>query len=461
MSITHTFVSAVPDGVDPSLIRPSDWNAAHTITAPVGIGTASAAASLEIVDTGPEILTLRATGGGIQQAFTNASNSSYTWALQSGAAPTFCLWNSQWASEQIEFRDTGETHVLGDFLADGAVLVATDSAGTQSQVTIVSAANYPLMLNNVAATGRSWWVGPSGSGSGNFTVFRSLDSAGVYLVYGDTAWTANSDARLKQDVTTLEDSLGVVTRLRPIAFRWKDRRASPEPQLGFLAQEVQTVAPLVVRAGEPVTVETAAGESVTVPDPLGVIETAKEEDCNFIILGRSPSPRLGSHLVRTFMDQVLQHAPCHVAVVKCEMPVRIERVTVAVEDDPNSRLALELLPAFAAQWNATRKILATVYDGAGEGKARELIAGLVPVPLSGDTEIGTVPGADAARGILAAAEEHDAIVMGEAPWSGLARLLAPATPDIVAEKSSHMVILVKAYQPPRKRSILLRLLTGA
>jgi len=53
MSITHTFVSAVPDGVDPSLIRPSDWNAAHTITAPVGIGTASAAASLEIVDVPP------------------------------------------------------------------------------------------------------------------------------------------------------------------------------------------------------------------------------------------------------------------------------------------------------------------------------------------------------------------------------------------------------------------------
>lgn len=32
MGITHTFVSEVEDGVDATLVRPSDWNAEHTIT---------------------------------------------------------------------------------------------------------------------------------------------------------------------------------------------------------------------------------------------------------------------------------------------------------------------------------------------------------------------------------------------------------------------------------------------
>ena len=192
-----------------------------------------------------------------------------------------------------------------------------------------------------------------------------------------------------------------------------------------------------------------------------VIETAKDEDCNLVILGRSPRPRLGSHIVRTFMDQVLRQAPCHALVVKCEMPAEIERITVAVENDRNSRLALELMPAFAARWNAKTKILAMVYDGASiDAKGRDLIAEIAPAPLPENTEIGSVAGIDAAEGILASAAEHDVIVMGEAQWSGLARWLAPATPDIVAKKSAHMVILVKAYQPSRKRSLLLRLLTG-
>ena len=29
MSATHTFVSAISDGVDATLVRPSNWNAAH------------------------------------------------------------------------------------------------------------------------------------------------------------------------------------------------------------------------------------------------------------------------------------------------------------------------------------------------------------------------------------------------------------------------------------------------
>lgn len=32
MGITHTFVSTVEDGSDASLVRPSNWNAAHTVT---------------------------------------------------------------------------------------------------------------------------------------------------------------------------------------------------------------------------------------------------------------------------------------------------------------------------------------------------------------------------------------------------------------------------------------------
>ena len=36
ITVKHTKVSAVPDTADTSLVRPSDWNADHTLT---GVGT--------------------------------------------------------------------------------------------------------------------------------------------------------------------------------------------------------------------------------------------------------------------------------------------------------------------------------------------------------------------------------------------------------------------------------------
>ena len=32
VAVTHTFQSSVSDGVDPTVLRPSDWNAVHTLS---------------------------------------------------------------------------------------------------------------------------------------------------------------------------------------------------------------------------------------------------------------------------------------------------------------------------------------------------------------------------------------------------------------------------------------------
>jgi hypothetical protein len=72
-----------------------------------------------------------------------------------------------------------------------------------------------------------------------------------------------------------------------------------------------------------------------------------------------------------------------------------------------------------------------------------------------------VSGMPMADKILAQAGPHSMIVMGEPSWSGFSRLLALSVSDAIAERSPQMVILLKAYQPQRKRSLLFRLLTGA
>ncbi len=62
-----------------------------------------------------------------------------------------------------------------------------------------------------------------------------------------------SDARLKRDVTTLNDALAVVSRLRGVSYRWKDSSEASgrddRKHLGFIAQETQAVLPEVVKEG--------------------------------------------------------------------------------------------------------------------------------------------------------------------------------------------------------------------
>lgn len=77
-------------------------------------------------------------------------------------------------------------------------------------------------------------------------VFQVNGTAG-----GTSGWSTSSDARLKKDVATIEDALGIVQQLRGVTFNW-DRAAAPEMafddrnHVGFIAQEVEVVLPQAV-----------------------------------------------------------------------------------------------------------------------------------------------------------------------------------------------------------------------
>jgi hypothetical protein len=61
-------------------------------------------------------------------------------------------------------------------------------------------------------------------------------------VWGAGAYVNGSDARLKDDITTLNDGLNVVSQLRPVTFKYKpDYSKDQNVQTGFIAQELQAV----------------------------------------------------------------------------------------------------------------------------------------------------------------------------------------------------------------------------
>jgi hypothetical protein len=86
-----------------------------------------------------------------------------------------------------------------------------------------------------ATTGKTLIAGTTDNGSYN------LQCLGTG-VWGAGAYVNGSDERLKDDITTLNDGLNVVSQLRPVTFKYKpDYSKDQNVQTGFIAQELQAV----------------------------------------------------------------------------------------------------------------------------------------------------------------------------------------------------------------------------
>lgn len=60
--------------------------------------------------------------------------------------------------------------------------------------------------------------------------------------------SCSSDMRLKEHVETVINGLDKVLNLRGVTFQWKDRQSGDNSRyMGFIAQEVEKVAPELVR----------------------------------------------------------------------------------------------------------------------------------------------------------------------------------------------------------------------
>jgi hypothetical protein len=130
--------------------------------------------------------------------------------------------------------------------SSGNVLVGTTStilSNTKFNLSSSQAASLGGMgFVNTGASTKKWQIGPDGNG--NFVVFND-SAAGVYVSYGGTSWTANSDERLKTDLKPIENATEKVSTIRSVTGRYKtDEEGTSRAFL--IAQDVQKVLPEAV-----------------------------------------------------------------------------------------------------------------------------------------------------------------------------------------------------------------------
>lgn len=106
-----------------------------------------------------------------------------------------------------------------------------DSAANATKLNGLAANNY--LRSNVTSTF-----------SGSLTITSNLVVQGNATVSGDV--TSSSDARLKENIAPLENALEIVNQLRGVSYHHK---VTNRPGIGFVAQELQKVVPVLVSKG--------------------------------------------------------------------------------------------------------------------------------------------------------------------------------------------------------------------
>jgi len=162
--------------------------------------------------------------------------------------------------------------------ASVGVLGRTDSTGgtaVYGNATTTTGTTYGVFGSTASTTGTGVYGDAPATSGLNYGVYGSSASSSGYGIYcnsartsgcgGNRAWTNTSDARLKRDVRTLDDSQGLaaIMKLRPVTFKWRTDN-SGQTDMGFIAQEVEPVLPALVGSSPDTSITTDAGTKQTV-----------------------------------------------------------------------------------------------------------------------------------------------------------------------------------------------------
>lgn len=184
----------------------------------------------------------------------------------------------------------------------------------------------------------------------------------------------------------------------------------------------------------------------------GIIETASEEKCNFLVIGRHRNPTFLEWLFTVTLENALCDGPFDVAIVGGTVRRGIvRRLLLAVDEGRHARLATELAPALAARCDADVRPLTVVPSNASAEVAqrqRETVQEAI-VAAGLDARLSVVRHDDVLEAILHNSDSGDLIIMGAPSVSAVAEALAPSVPFELIERRQAPVIVVRQHAVAR------------
>lgn len=202
---------------------------------------------------------------------------------------------------------------------------------------------------------------------------------------------------------------------------------------------------LVATAGIPVRTILKVSHRIS----QGIVETAEEENCNFIILGREKNPNFLERFFSSTIDTVIQESPCEVGILHGEFaPEKIRHIFIPFGEDVHTRLATEIAPAFAEHFHC-KLHLGIVFEPhillpEREEKLNVVREFIKKNALPAKLEI--VKDREVLQGVLQQSKQADLILMGGRTGDFLELLLGKSLAQEITELSTCPVLWLKEYE---------------
>jgi hypothetical protein len=239
--------SAVLDVAGKAVFRDNSSNATFTGGGAVALKDASGSPYLSFhQNTGARLGYIQMYGAGVAQ-FNVEANQALTISTN--------------ATERMRITSDGNLLLGTTDNGSGAKLVffsttaaqQLKAAGTAPAITFSNTITSPTIGGSLGAcTSAGQFL--SGTAAGDMILINQFTgnklyitnySGGVYLTQGATSWTANSDIRLKNINSHIENAVEKLSTLQTINFSYKDDKFKKQ-NLGLIAQEVEKIFPELI-----------------------------------------------------------------------------------------------------------------------------------------------------------------------------------------------------------------------
>jgi amino acid transporter/nucleotide-binding universal stress UspA family protein len=177
-----------------------------------------------------------------------------------------------------------------------------------------------------------------------------------------------------------------------------------------------------------------------------LLQTAREEQCNFLVIGQPHTQSLFERIVSTIVERVLEDAPCQVGVVYGNIrPGSIRGIVVPVTKGPNSLLAATLAPAFSAAFSSPVRALTIVERGvtASEAERREAAARETLETAGFEHELEVLRHRDVSRAVTGAIRRAELVLIGGPSVGPVVPIFGDTIPALLAKRGQNPVVVLR------------------
>ncbi len=194
----------------------------------------------------------------------------------------------------------------------------------------------------------------------------------------------------------------------------------------------------------------------------GIVDTAVEEECNFMVIGRLKNPNLLDRIFSTLIYTVLQKSPGEAAILHGELPEGgVRNILIPYGANIHTRLALEVAPTLAEYFQARVRIAVVFEYGVPKADRDALIHSIRGIMQANDldAQIVVIQESNVLQGILSLSKKADLVLMGGRSAAPVELFFAASLTRQITEQVSCPVLWVREYeeQAPFWRSLLLPL----